>query len=145
MNNTKLAGIFGITLGILILVQAVVVFILKSKRDAIVNENIEWLPTEMKSRGIQISGHQKCEFPYIVTFEDKQLNMLGLGKGKKKKLKDVEEENSDDEYDFDEDEELDYQIIDRAEENHHSMGAAIRNQNDPASKTNNSQSYDQDG
>lgn len=133
------AGIFGITLGILILIQAGVVFFLKIKRDAIVVDNIEWLPTEMKSRGIQITKHEKCEFPYIITYEDKQLNMLGLGKGKKKKLNQVEEESEEDEYDFDEQDEMDYQIVERADENQHMVSGRI--QNEPMSRTQNSVDY----
>jgi hypothetical protein len=131
-----LAGIFGIVLGGLILLQVCLVLALKFKRDAIVADNIEWLPTRMKSRGIILTKHEKCEFPYISVFEDKQLTMLGLGKGKKKKNQ-IEEESEEDEYDFDDQDEMDYQIVDRVEESHH-MPLGGRDRNDPMSKTNNS-------
>jgi len=93
-----------------------VLFILKNKRDSIVEKNIEWQPTEMKSRGISLGKHEKCEFPYEKVYEDKQLGMLGFGKAKKKKAQ-GEDSSSSDEYDIDEGDEMDYQIVERDEVN----------------------------
>lgn len=73
-------------------------FGLKSKRDYIVKEDIEWQPTEMKSRGIKIGKHEKCEFSHDkVVYEDKQLKMLGIDKPQGKNVKgDKDESDSDD-------------------------------------------------
>lgn len=78
----------------------------------------------MKSRGIQkVTGHEKCEFPYIRTFEDKQLAILGL---EKKKKRDDEEDR--DEYDFDEElDEMDYDIVD-ADDNNAMMAGDLPDQ-----------------
>jgi hypothetical protein len=93
------------------------VFVLKTKRDTIVKDNIEWKPTEMQSRGISLSKHEKCEFPFEQVYEDKQLNMLGMGKAKKKKDKNDQDSSESDEYDIDEGDDMDYNIVEREEVN----------------------------
>ena len=88
-TNTLYAGLFGITLAVLILIQAILVFILKKARDQIETQNIEWNPQTLKSRAIpKIKEHEKCDFPYNKQGEDKQLQLLDLDK-KKKKVKGV--------------------------------------------------------
>ena len=84
-QNTLFAGIFGLVVAVLILVQAGLVFLLRSAKNEIDTLNIEWAPPSVVSRNIKrIESHEKCSFPYIKTFEDKQLAVLGLNKKKKK-------------------------------------------------------------
>lgn len=66
VQNTLLAGWFGIIIGFLILIQSFCVFSLKKGKEEIISQDIEWAPTEMKSRAIsKIKGHECCEFLYI--------------------------------------------------------------------------------
>ena len=103
--------------------QAVLVFILKRAKAEIESSNIEWAPSQMKSREIpKIRTHEMCSFPYIKVNEDKQLKVLGLDKKKKKTrtgIAGLDEDDSQghDEYSFDEEmDEMDYEIVDAEEE-----------------------------
>ena len=102
-----------IGIGVLILIQSGLLFVLKNKAE--VCKDAEWAPAEMKSRAIQrIQQHEKCEFRYIQKFEDKHLKILGIEKKKKKKQQrtgtDSEAEEHD-EYSFNSDEDdMDYSI-----------------------------------
>jgi len=115
-QNTLFAGLFGIALGGLIILQAILVFILKRAKDEIEGENIEWAPSQMKSRGIQrMLVHEKCSFPYIKTPEDKHLKVLGVDKKKKKGADEDSQEH--DGYSFDDEmDEMDYEIVDANEQ-----------------------------
>jgi hypothetical protein len=92
------------------------VFFLKRGKDDIENNNIEWAPSEMQSRGIpKIRQHEKCSFPYIKMNEDKHLKVLGIDKKKKRGRSNTagfDEETIHDEYDFnDDDDDMDYDIV----------------------------------
>ena len=73
----------------------------------------------MKSRSIaKTRTHEKCDFPYIKTPEDKHLVVLGLSKLKKKKTKTgvagLGDDDSDqhDEYSFNDTvDDMDYDIV----------------------------------
>ena len=100
----------------------------------------------MKSRGIKITGHEKCSFHYLKQFDDAQLRVLGLGKGKKKKgLREVDEESEENEYEFDEDDEMDYQINERVEELGHQAPFSGGNEQNSRPENSNNYSNDRDG
>lgn len=114
-HHTLCAAMFGITIGILLVIQGALLSLLKKQRDELIESNIEWSPEELKSRAIhKISSHEKCEFRYIQRFEDKHLKILGLNKkGKKTRATGLEEtdEERNGEYSFNEDDdEMDYSI-----------------------------------
>jgi hypothetical protein len=118
-QNTLFAGLFGLSLGGLIIIQAILVFILKRAKDEIEDQNIEWAPSQMKSRSIQkMLVHEKCSFPYIKMPEDKHMKVLGVDKKKKKGPAGYDDDNqTHDGYSFyDEMDEMDYDIVDANEE-----------------------------
>ena len=95
--------------------QAILVCVLKSKRDEIEHQNVEWAPEEVKKREITITENKCCEFPYLKEPEDVCLEVIGLVKhqGKKKKRVDgdrVGDEEAYDDYDFKDDFSIDYDI-----------------------------------
>lgn len=111
-ENTLCAAMFAISIGILIMVQSGCIYMLKTKREEINHQNIEWDSKEMKSRQIErVTQHEKCKFPYIKNFEDSQLSVIQPKKSKKNTRTDQEEEHEHDEYSFDASE-MDYAIND---------------------------------
>jgi len=53
-----MAGFFAIIIGVMILVMAVMIFVLKAKQKKMLDENVKWNPgKEMKSRGITVQTH----------------------------------------------------------------------------------------
>lgn len=96
-------------------------YILKSALEVIEKKNIEWAPSDLTSRNIKrIDKHEKCSFPYIKNFDDKQLTVLGLNK-KKKKVKtgisgfDETDDEHMDSFDGSIDD-MDYNIVDVADD-----------------------------
>jgi hypothetical protein len=108
---------FAISIGILILMQSGCIYVLKTKRVEIDDQNIEWDSKEMKSRQIQrVTQHEKCKFPYIKNFEDSQLSIIEGKKLKKKARTDLDDdEHAHDEYSFDASE-MDYAINENDDE-----------------------------
>lgn len=84
-ENTMFCVIFGGVITGLIFFQACLVCGLKSKRDRIVADNVEWTHEEIKKRKVYPAQHECCEFPYIKTNEDVSLEVIGLVKKEKKK------------------------------------------------------------
>lgn len=120
-ENTLYAGIFGLVVGVLIVVQAGLVLVLRSAKNEIESQNIEWAPPSMTSRNIKrIESHEKCQFAYIKTFEDKQLAVLGLNKKKKKTkmgMAGLDETDEEQLESFDNSiEDMDYNIVDVADD-----------------------------
>merc|ERR1712166_255091 len=86
-ENTQFCVIFGGVVSALILMQACFVFVLRSKRDLIVEKNIELAPEDVKEREIIKSKHECCVFPHVLTYQDPTLELLGIIKKDKKKKK----------------------------------------------------------
>ena len=60
-----MAGFFAIFIGCLIGCMAIMIFVLKSKQNKMIAEDVKWNPgKEMKSRGITVQSHQVCTFAY---------------------------------------------------------------------------------
>jgi uncharacterized membrane protein YgcG len=131
-QNTLFAGLFGISIGGLILIQAILVFVLRKAKNEIVEQNIEWNPQSLRSRGIQkIKDHEMVAFPYIMkNIEDRHLKVLEVNK-KKKKTKgffDDEESQQKTEFSFDDSiDEMDYDIIDADDGDEAERDAALQN------------------
>lgn len=131
-QNTLFAGLFGMVIGIMLLIEGGLLFVLRSAKINLENKKIEWNPDHVTSRGInKIVTHEKCQFPHLRIYPDKQveairnidkkkttkgigletdlsdedaLNLSGSYKSEDFELRDVNEDNDDlsADYDFDE-------------------------------------------
>jgi len=60
----------------MILLQAVMVIVLRSKKDKLDGDNVEWRETQLKLGGmksrniIKRAEHEQCDFNYIVNFKE---------------------------------------------------------------------------
>lgn len=71
-TNTLWAGMFGIVIGVLILIEGLFFLILRNAKAAIDKNEIEWNPSKLSSRNInKIRGNEKCEFMHINNYHDK--------------------------------------------------------------------------
>jgi hypothetical protein len=60
-----MAGFFAISIGVMILIMALLIQLLKIKKNKMIEDNVKWNPDkEMKSRGIVIGTHEVCEFSF---------------------------------------------------------------------------------
>lgn len=133
-NNTFLASLFGTILGLLIIIQAGLVMTLRTQRDEIEDQNIEWAPTQLKSRYInKVLAHEQSKFPYIKKNDDPQLSLI-LGLKKKKTRTGIagmeeSEEQIDDEYNYNEKfDEMDYDIVSEPDPNQLPVGEQSYNE-----------------
>lgn len=71
-ENTLCASMFGISIGILILIQSGMIWVLNGKKQEIDQANIKWdVGTSLKSRNFnKVKDNEKCSFPHIKVFED---------------------------------------------------------------------------